>query len=99
MALHDTSIDGDSSRSSNLEEHEKGTMASRFIALVLIIPGIMMYVYILYIMFSKIIYPGSFSPFTSRSSPPRFSGDNDNNTIGEFNVLFPTDVSVIVIFW
>ena len=35
--------------------------------LVLVIPGIVLYIYILYIFFSMLVYPGSFSPFMSHT--------------------------------
>lgn len=80
-------MDRDSSRHSDnmtLEESEQGPMASKFTGLVLIIPGIILYVYILYIMFSMLIYPGSFSPFMSRPSPLGIIGGNENVTLGMF---------------
>ena len=81
----DRSMDRDSSRhSDNLTLEEPGQGPSKFTGLVLIVPGIILYVYILYIMFSMLIYPGSFSPFMSRPSPPRIIGGNENITSGVF---------------
>lgn len=81
----DRSLDRNSSRHSadlTQDEPQQGPSASKFTGLVLIIPGIILYVYILYIMFSMVIYPGSFSPFMSRPLPPRIIGGNENVTSG-----------------
>jgi hypothetical protein len=47
----------------------RGTLGSgdgsSITALLLVVPGIALYVYILYIMISKLVYPASFPPFTS----------------------------------
>ncbi|XP_064399434.1 nurim-like [Halichondria panicea] len=45
----------------------KRQRASKFTGLVLVIPGIILYIYILYIIFSILVYPGSFSPFMGRT--------------------------------
>ena len=47
-------------------------------ALLLVVPGIALYVYILYIMISKLVYPASFLPF----SKPLHSGDAETSKIG-----------------
>lgn len=46
---------------------QKGPKASKLTGLMLIIPAILLYIYILYIIFSILVYPGSFSPFMTRT--------------------------------
>ena len=48
---------------------EGAPLPSRFTALVLTVPGIVIYTYILYTMISKLVYPGSFSPFSNAPRP------------------------------
>lgn len=43
-------------------------------ALLLVVPGIALYVYILYIIISKLVYPASFFPFTSQSNHSEDAG-------------------------
>lgn len=43
---------------------EEETSTSYITALVLMIPGVILYAYTLYIMISKLVYPASFLPFT-----------------------------------
>lgn len=38
--------------------------SANFTAMVLVVPGIGLYVYILYIIVSKLVYPATFFPFT-----------------------------------
>ena len=58
---------------------ERSTPPSKLTALVLVVPGIVIYTYILYTMVSKLVYPGSFSPFASTPKPPPVI---DRNTTG-----------------
>lgn len=43
---------------------DSSSCTSNFTAVVLVIPGIGLYIYILYIMVTKLVYPASFLPFT-----------------------------------
>ena len=52
---------------------------SSITALLLVVPGIALYVYILYIIISKLVYPASFFPFTNQSN---HSGDAETYSIG-----------------
>ena len=54
---------------------EGAPLPSRFTALVLTVPGIVIYTYILYTMISKLVYPGSFSPFSNAPRPPFYEGN------------------------
>lgn len=61
-------MDNDQKASSpSLKASLKDQRASRFTGLVLVIPGIVLYIYILYIVFSILVYPGSFTPFMGRT--------------------------------
>ncbi len=42
--------------------------SSNFTALMLVFPGIVLYIYILYIIVTKMVYPASFLPFTQPPS-------------------------------
>ena len=46
------------------EDEESQT--SYITALVLVVPGVILYAYTLYIMLSKLVYPASFLPFTQQ---------------------------------
>ena len=59
-------------------------LPSRFTALVLTVPGIVIYTYILYTMISKLVYPGSFSPFSNAPRPPYYEA---NATGGIFQCI------------
>ena len=55
-----------SSKLSSSDDEEGQT--SYITALVLVVPGVILYAYILYIMLSKLVYPASFLPFTHQHS-------------------------------
>ena len=59
---------------------EGAPLPSRFTALVLTVPGIVIYTYILYTMISKLVYPGSFSPFSNAPRPPFYEGNATGGT-------------------
>ena len=50
-------------------DNNEGPLTSKLTALVLIVPGIGLYIYIIYILWSTLVYPGSFSPFVRQVSP------------------------------
>ena len=64
---------------------EKSAPPSKLTALVLTVPGIVIYTYILYTMVSKLVYPGSFSPFASTPKPPQYI---DRNTTGGMAIWY-----------
>lgn len=48
----------------NTSREEDPPGPSVFTGMLLVVPGIALYVYIVYIMISKLVYPASFLPFT-----------------------------------
>ena len=48
-------------------ERNKSTFFSKMFATLLILPGIVLYVYILYIVLSNLLYPASLAPFLNCS--------------------------------
>jgi len=45
---------------------QKRIGGSKLTGLVLVVPGIVLYVYLLYIIFTTLVYPGSFAPFMTK---------------------------------
>lgn len=54
-------------------EEPSSPCAANFTALWLVIPGLGLYVYILFTMFSKLVYPASFQPFMEQLPPELLS--------------------------
>lgn len=68
---------GYSRKSGSPSVEKSASSRSRFTALVLTVPGIVIYAYILYTMVSKLAYPGSFSPFANSPRQPLYSSDGN----------------------
>ena len=68
--------EGDSSKEAN-------PILAKLTALMLIIPGIFLYIYILYIILFKLVYPGSFSPLLNAPKPANVAASARNTTNGE----------------
>ena len=62
-------------KDSGQEEQGEVSSTSSLTALFLVVPGIALYVYILYIMVSKLVYPASFVPFSNKSEQPAESSE------------------------
>ena len=69
----DTEDDGDRARS---------TASSKLFATMLVLPGIFLYVYILYIVLANLLYPCSLAPFLSRNSSSTKDTDSDAHNTG-----------------
>ncbi len=65
--------------SSEGRQAETSPCASKMVAVLLVLPGIVLYVYILYVVVSSLVFPGSLSPFLA---PPAVS-ELENATTGE----------------
>ena len=59
-----------------------GEASSPITAALLIVPGIVLYVFILYTMIFKIVHPASISPFTATPHQPPPSEDSKQYSIG-----------------
>ena len=58
---------------------------AKLTAVVLVVPGILLYIYILYIVISKLVYPSSFLPFLRASyvaTPPANVTKGEGNWCG-----------------
>ncbi len=81
--------------SRNRENGQTGVFSgSPITALLLVVPGIALYVYILYIMIAKLVYPASFLPFTNQSGS---SADPEGYSIGK--EFFNVDLIYVVKKW
>ena len=61
---------------------------AKLTGLILVVPGIILYLYILYVAFAMLVYPGSVAPFTGASKPtsskaPSSLGGNATKEKGE----------------
>ena len=63
---------------------ETNPILAKFMALMLIIPGIFLYLYFLYIILFKLVYPGSFSPLLHAPRPVDDAASAGNTTRGEY---------------
>lgn len=59
---------------------EASPVLEKLSALMLIVPGIFLYIYILYILLFKLVYPGSFSPLLNAPKPANFADAAINAT-------------------
>ena len=69
----------------------ESTFFSKLFATMLVLPGIILYVYILYIVLANLLYPSSFAPFL----PHRSSQKEENTTstaLGKYPYLVPVCV-------
>ena len=74
----------DSDNEVDVERPAESTVMSKFYATLLVLPGIILYVYILYIVLANLLYPCSLAPFLPGNSSA--SGVNTQNTgLGECN--------------
>ena len=62
---------------------EASPVLEKLSALMLIVPGIFLYIYILYILLFKLVYPGSFSPLLNAPKPANFADAAINATASE----------------
>ncbi len=68
---------------SSERRQEPSPCVSKMVAVLLVLPGIVLYIYILYIVVSNLVFPGSLSPFLAQPVP----SSPENATSGEAEVL------------
>lgn len=64
-------------------QQDTNPCVSKMVAVLLVLPGIVLYVYILYIVVSSLVFPGSLAPFLA----PNDTSGPDKATVGETEVL------------